>query len=175
MTRTGSMYDGMKSRLEKKGLPPLSFTKEMFRNYVLRSLGGHYDGALQCRYCRRWMTIQEIAADHEVPLSRGGSSDLFNIGFPCSDCNDRKGKLTPDEFLKLLDFLETVPHARIDVLKRLQQSTKLAAGARFNAARINELKQQGHWKRKTPYIPKGPDPYPYRNMKERLKDNLDNF
>lgn len=128
---TGSRYDGMKVRNEKKKLPPLSFGKEAFRTLVLhRFLNGNYDGAIQCPYCRKVCTLQEVAADHEIPLSRGGSSDLENIGFPCSNCNAQKGSMTPAEFHTLLACLERMPFARIDVLKRLQQSVKLAAGLR---------------------------------------------
>lgn len=127
---TGSRYDGMKARNEKKKLPPLPFTKEHFRTHVLVGLHGRFDGAIQCRYCKKICTLQEVATDHEIPLSRGGSTGLENIGFPCADCNQQKGSLTPAEFITLLNCLETMPFARIDVLKRLQQSVKLAATVR---------------------------------------------
>jgi hypothetical protein len=127
---TGTRYDSMVARMVKKKLPALNFTKDEFRAYVLEALGGNYDGAIRCRYCRKVCTLAEVTPDHEQPLSRGGSSNLLNLGFPCQDCNSRKGSLTPDEYLKLLAFLETIPLGRIDVLKRLQQSVKLAASAR---------------------------------------------
>lgn len=53
--------------------------------------------------------------------------------------------MSPGEYLSLLAFLETIPLARIDVLKRLEQSVALAAGARGNAAVIHTLKQTGQW------------------------------
>ena len=53
--------------------------------------------------------------------------------------------MTPAEFLALLAFLETIPLARIDVLKRLEQSVSLAAGARANAGVISDLKRFGTW------------------------------
>jgi len=127
---TGSRYDGMKVRNEKKKLPPLPFTKEQFRTHVLHNMRGNYDGAINCRYCHKVCTLQEVAADHEMPLSRGGGSGLENIGFPCADCNAQKGSMTPAEFVTLLACLERMPFARIDVLKRLQQSVKLAASVR---------------------------------------------
>ena len=130
LSLTGSRYDGMVTRIAKKKLPPLPFTKEEFRAHVLAALGGYDDGAVQCRYCRGFFTLQDLAVDHAKPLSRGGSPGLDNLEYPCKPCNDRKGSMSPDEFLALLAFLETIPLARIDVLKRLEQSVKLAAGAR---------------------------------------------
>jgi hypothetical protein len=127
---TGSRYDSMVTRMAKKKLPPLPFTKEEFRAHVLAALGGHDDGAVNCRYCRGWFTLEDLAVDHSKPLSRGGSAGLDNLEYPCKPCNDRKGSMSPDEYLALLAFLETIPLGRIDVLKRLEQSVKLAAGAR---------------------------------------------
>jgi HNH endonuclease len=128
---TGSRYDSMAERIKKKKLPPLRFTKDDFRDYVLRAFGSHYDGVLQCRYCRKFCTLAEVSADHEMPLSRGGSSDVTNLGFPCQNCNQMKGSLTPGEFLKLIEFCETqIPLGRRDVYSRLAKANKLAAGAR---------------------------------------------
>jgi hypothetical protein len=139
---TGRRYDDMARRIEKKKLPPLTFTKGEFRAHVLAALNGNEDGAIQCRYCRKFCTIKEVSPDHEKPLSRGGSTDLHNIGFPCMNCNQAKGSMTPMEFLKLRAFLECeIPEARIDVLGRLARSNKLARTAthmRGMLARLNE-------------------------------------
>ena len=148
MQLTASRYSGMQARQERKKLPPLSFTREQFRAHLLAALGGTEDGAIQCRYCRRFCTVEEIAADHEIPLSRGGSDGLDNIGYPCTGCNSAKGSLTPAEFLALRAFLlEQIPMGASDVLSRLQKAVALAAGAWHNAARIRELKASGQWKR----------------------------
>jgi hypothetical protein len=83
-----------------------------------------------------------------VPLSRGGSVELDNIGFPCAKCNSRKGSMTPTEFMLLLKFLETgMPLARQDVLSRLEKANALAAGARNNAGIISELRKSGEWQK----------------------------
>jgi hypothetical protein len=132
----------MVTRMAKKKFPPLPFTKEEFRAHVLAALGGYDDGAVQCRYCRGFFTLTDLAVDHAKPLSRGGSAGLDNLEYPCKSCNDRKGSMSPDEFLALLEFLDTrIPLARIDVLKRLGQSVKLAAGARRAAAMQAKGKQ----------------------------------
>lgn len=145
MRLTGSRFDGMLDRLERKNLPLPKFTRDQFREHVLLAMGGHLDGAFKCRYCLSFYTLAEVAVDHEMPLSRGGSVELDNIGFPCIACNARKGSLTPTEYLTLLGFLHTIPLARIDILKRLEMSVKLAAGARSNAGVIGDLKKTGQW------------------------------
>jgi hypothetical protein len=55
--------------------------------------------------------------------------------------------MDPQDFIKLLAFLETIPMSRIDVLKRLEQSVSLAAGARSNMATIGKLKESGEWQK----------------------------
>lgn len=146
MAVTGSRYDAMQTRMEKKGLGHLPFSKDTFRDYILRQLGGAYDGAVQCRYCKSWLTIDTLAIDHAMPLHRGGAGDLFNLSLICQPCNARKGKLTPDEYLRLLDFLEReTPLARVDILSRLEKSVKLAAGMRRHAMKAKgfvKAKQQ---------------------------------
>jgi len=72
MAVTGSRYDAMQARMEKKKLGHLPFSKDTFRDYILRQLGGSYDGEVQCRYCKSWLTIDTLAIDHAMPLHRGG-------------------------------------------------------------------------------------------------------
>jgi hypothetical protein len=143
---SGQRFDAMKTRLEKKKLPPLLFDKEGFRGYLLAAMNNSYDGVIKCRYCNYYFTVAEIAVDHAVPLSRGGSTDLDNLEFPCKGCNDKKGSMTPTEFLALMCFLESdLPLARQDVLSRLAKANSLAQGARSNAIVIGDLKKSGHW------------------------------
>jgi len=144
MAISGQRYDSMSTRLKKKGFPSTPFTKEEFRADMLNVLGGE-NGSAQCRYCHGFFTIEGIAVDHAKPLSRGGSPDLSNLDYPCRPCNNRKGEMDPVEFKKLLAFLETIPLARIGVLKRLEQSVSLAAGARSNAGIIGDLRKSGVW------------------------------
>ena len=144
---TGRQYQSMKARLKKKKIPPPPFTLGQFRADILGVMGGKENGVIQCRYCRTHFTIEGIAVDHATPLSRNGSTGLDNLDYPCRPCNNRKGEMTVDEFKKLLAFLETIPLARISVLKRLEQSVALAAGARSNAGVIGELKKTGEWQK----------------------------
>jgi hypothetical protein len=128
---TAARYASMKDRLKRKKLPPPPFTLGDLRTDLLKVMGGSKDGAIQCRYCGNWFTIDQVAIDHANPLSRGGALGLENCDYPCHSCNARKGSLTIDEYFALLKCLDAMhPSARADVLKRLEQSVKLAAGLR---------------------------------------------
>jgi 5-methylcytosine-specific restriction endonuclease McrA len=141
MTITGSRYRGMVARLEKKKLPRPSFTLEEFRRDLLDNvMGGKFDGPLNCRYCHQWFTLSEVDVDHGMPLSRGGSTGLENIDYPCAADNDRKGSLSVAEYTDLLAYLDTVhPKARQDVLSRLEKANKLAASANRARGLMAEL------------------------------------
>ena len=142
---TRTQYGNMKLRMQKKKFPPPPFTLDQFRADILSVMGGKEDGVIQCRYCKTHFTIEGIAVDHAKPLSKGGSAGLENLDYPCRPCNNRKGSIDPADFIKLLDFLETIPLSRIDILKRLEQSVALAAGARSNMGMIAALKKSGQW------------------------------
>lgn len=142
---TRTCYAHMQERFKKKNLPELPFTKDQFREYALAAFRNQYDGFVRCRYCLSHFNISDIAVDHAIPLSRGGGMDLDNLEFICKADNDRKGGLTPTEYLGLLEFLETLPFARVEILKRLEQSVKLAAGAAATRGTIGELKRGGQW------------------------------
>ncbi len=143
---TGSRYRGMVERMKRKKLPDLDFTLDEFRSHVLVALGGKEDGFTRCRYCTGFFGLKEITADHAIPLSRGGSARLENIEYPCQSCNQQKSSMTPDEFLRLLIFLEKeIPLARQDVLSRLAKAVKLAAGSFAIQGVVNDLKDSGAW------------------------------
>jgi len=148
MEFTLRQYGNMKHRIRKKlkdDKAELPFNLNAFRADILGVMGDREDGVILCRYCRTNFTIEGIAVDHAVPLSKRGSPGLENLDYPCRPCNNRKGDMDPVDFMKLLAFLETIPLSRISVLKRLEQSVSLAAGARGNMATITELKKTGQW------------------------------
>jgi HNH endonuclease len=148
MRITISRYNAMCDRLEKKKLRPLEFSATQLRAALLEAMNGKEDGFLQCRYCRGYFTLKDIAFDHAIPLNRGGSTSLENIEYPCKSCNDAKGQMTPTEYLKLLEFLEReLPLARVDVISRLQKAIALASGSFAIQATINELKRTGEWEK----------------------------
>jgi len=128
---TGKGYDNMKYRLARLGVP-LLFNKVEFRVAILdRHMGGEYDGVIMCRYCIRIIDITDVAFDHAVPLSRGGSWGLENIEAICQSCNAIKSDGTPEEYMSLLSWAEReVPLWRTSLFKRLKEHSKLLAGKR---------------------------------------------
>lgn len=145
MQRTLSIYKAMVVRFgERKNQKgqvtrvarEIPFTLDEFRAKVESVFGPKGANPIQCRYCSGWITIAEMATDHEIPVSRGGSLELSNIGFPCQPCNFRKGKLLPSEWTALYNALQQWPDAaRRDVLQRLEIAVQLAAKDRQNRAK----------------------------------------
>jgi hypothetical protein len=100
MARTGSMYSGMVSRFSEKRNKlnritrvgrKVPFTLEDLRAHLLAFLGGREDGTARCKYCGVQLTASSVAADHAIPVNRGGSLALENIEFPCMPCNHTQG------------------------------------------------------------------------------------
>lgn len=150
---TRRRYDSMEARVKKKGFPGLPFDLDGLRDDLMSAMGGKDDGAIVCRYCSRPMALEDCAADHATPLSRGGGVELTNVDYPCVEDNQRKGSLTLAEYTQLLAFLGALhPLARQDVLSRLQKAVQLAAGAFRNEAIIQALKANGEWKKAADWV-----------------------
>jgi hypothetical protein len=108
--------------------------------WMLDKFGGAEAGVIRCRYCNKPVDAYSCVVDHEVPLKRGGSPGLSNLGLPCEACNQIKGGMTPDEFQFFLDKMAEMSvrfyggQAVSDITSRLQKAIKLAAAMRFNIA-----------------------------------------
>lgn len=149
MELTSSRYGAMMRRLERKklafpGRPP--FTLEEFRAHLLAAMNGQEDGFVRCRYCLAHFGLADISIDHEIPLSRRGSTGLDNIGYPCARCNKQKGGMDPTEFLNFLSYLEReLPYARQDILDRLEKAVGFAQTFTQQQAIIGDLRKSGAW------------------------------
>lgn len=53
----------------------------------------------RCKYCGVRLR-QRYAIDHVMPMSRGGANTPENIVVACIRCDKRKGRRTPEEWLK---------------------------------------------------------------------------
>ena len=58
-----------------------------------------------CNYCDSRLLVSNMACDHIMPLSLGGSSVPKNLQMICMRCNTRKGPLTNRNFTKILHWL----------------------------------------------------------------------
>jgi 5-methylcytosine-specific restriction enzyme A len=52
----------------------------------------------RCAYCGQALTETNRSLDHSIPLIRGGTNDLSNLVPSCLRCNQRKNRLTAEEF-----------------------------------------------------------------------------
>jgi len=58
------------------------------------TLKQRYDN--RCLCCRRSETEVALQADHVIPVSKGGTTNISNIQPLCGDCNKRKGQKETD-------------------------------------------------------------------------------
>ena len=62
------------------------------RNYLLEKHGR------KCFYCGKAVSGFEV--EHMLPKSKGGSNRIDNLTLSCHDCNEKKGTLTAEEFIR---------------------------------------------------------------------------
>lgn len=122
MNRTRSIYNGQVARAkeEGKGVP---YNLEEFRILVKKWVGAN------CPYCEKKLTINNLTADHGIPISRQGSYGLDNNIICCQNCNFQKGVLTDTEFRDFLEWTEQylAPSAADNMKKRLTTGGKWLA------------------------------------------------
>ena len=49
-------------------------------------------------YCLKCGRVDELSLDHHIPLSKGGSLELYNTTVLCRFCNSEKNNKNPEEF-----------------------------------------------------------------------------
>lgn len=79
------------------------------RNYLLEK------HSRKCFYCDKEVSTFEV--EHMIPKARGGSNRIDNLTLSCHKCNQKKGTLTAEEFIK-----QTLPAEK--VAKKLKQLSK---------------------------------------------------
>jgi 5-methylcytosine-specific restriction endonuclease McrA len=86
-------YDAVR-RLNEKGL-----TKETVELVYHNNIEKY--GTLTCCLCFRQIKSCDDSLEHGIPLIRGGSNELSNLGVAHMICNDRKGSKTIKEWFEL--------------------------------------------------------------------------
>ena len=79
------------------------------RNYLLEKHGR------KCFYCDKEVSTFEV--EHMIPKAKGGSNRIDNLTLSCHSCNQKKGTLTAEEFIK-----QALPAEK--VAKKLKQLSK---------------------------------------------------
>jgi len=60
---------------------------------------------LTCYLTGALVPLAKIELDHRVPVSRGGSFQVFNLGITSAQINQAKSNRTEDEFKSLLELI----------------------------------------------------------------------
>ena len=76
-------------------------------------------------------SIIRLEIDHVVPRSKGGSDRVSNLVLACHDCNQHKGNLSVEDFLK----------NKPAVLKRVQEGLKKSLNLQ-DAAQMNTMRKE---------------------------------
>lgn len=123
VSKSRNVYVGQKKRALEDFKTTLSYSIEDFRAW----LEPYIDEICKCG---KKMTVNQIAVDHAFPVSRGGEWSIANLSAICRSCNYRKGKMLPDEFAKLEDFVEKnlSPESKADLWRRLVSGGKMTFG-----------------------------------------------
>lgn len=56
----------------------------------------------RCRYCLDPLTLKQVTRDHKTPRSAGGLDHKSNIAAACEPCNQTKGSIPFDTFMRLI-------------------------------------------------------------------------
>jgi hypothetical protein len=109
--RSASIVHSLNARMRKRGVSG-RLSLDVGRAALAEGVGK------PCRYCRERIKIATMSGDHPIPISRGG--DPFLIVCICKSCNEIKGEIPDDEFLRFIAFINTFsPESRADLLRRL--------------------------------------------------------
>lgn len=138
-TRMYQLYQAMKQRFKerrnKRGRVTqigrdIPFDCIAFKDWVEKLLGGK-SGAVQCNYCKVWMTALDIGFDHINPVSQGGSLNFDNLCACCKTCNNLKGNLTYATFMWLFNALQAAGlPGSMTVADRKNIESRLKTGGR---------------------------------------------
>jgi hypothetical protein len=103
--------------------------REFFIELVKNNLGK------PCKYCKELLDLDRMSLDHITPFGKSiMRSDYLvkkkldskeNIQIICKRCNQLKGNLPEDKFIKFMKFLETDEVLKEYVIKKIGQSTMM--------------------------------------------------
>ena len=86
---------------------PKALREEVWRTYNTR----HYESKCYITWCTNRITVFDFEVGHNVPESKGGSLNLYNLRPICSRCNSSMGNAyTIDEWNKLSNANSTFTH-----------------------------------------------------------------
>ena len=118
-TKIRSLFGNIKARSKKSDIEFDLTIEELFA-LMDKSYGS------QCKYCDTILHYKNMVCDHIVPVVLGGPSTKTNMQFICKSCNTRKGPLKEEEFIRLLQLINS-----FNEISRNHLLKQLAKGGRF--------------------------------------------
>ena len=100
--RAETTKNSLVARSKKMGVKCTITTDDLYK-LMYESYG------CKCKYCHKILTIDNMVFDHTIPISKGGDSTPENMQVICRTSNSMKGSLTEENFLMLLNWLDTAP------------------------------------------------------------------
>lgn len=55
----------------------------------------------KCVYCEKKLTMENVTADHLIPISLGGNNTQINLLAVCQPCNNERGVKPFNDFIKI--------------------------------------------------------------------------
>lgn len=104
-SRARQMFSNHKARAKKKG-HILDYNSDDLVALAKRAV---CCGSTKCPLCGEDLAADTFSMDHRVPISRGGLPSIKNLWVTHVRCNKLKWNLFLEDFLKLRDFLRTLP------------------------------------------------------------------
>lgn len=78
-----------------------------------------------CYLTDSMVKLEDVELDHKVPINRGGTFSLDNVGITSKHLNSAKGIMTDEEFKSLLQCIHTWEDEGMGLLKRLVASNNI--------------------------------------------------
>jgi len=72
----------------------------------------------ECPYCGKILSKSDAHMDHIYPVAKGGQSVRSNLVFVCSRCNQKKGKLTLNNFIRKNEYDQSLVEKRLKKLNK---------------------------------------------------------
>lgn len=91
---------------------------------------------MRCKFCFTPVTFATVTGDHFQSQAKGGSHQSHNIVAACYECNILKGKMSPNQYKKLIrnpprgapkSVAFLLAHMRLKVALRAIRACKLIA------------------------------------------------
>lgn len=122
-TRVKSLRSSFLRRAKKAGVDKsLVPSKAEIEVWLASKFDEHGVGV--CYITSTPITYEEVEIDHLIPIARGGTFGLTNLGVTSKFLNGIKGSFTNKEFAKLLKVTKGDAEFYLELLNRLRQSNR---------------------------------------------------